>query len=669
MAVQIQYRRGTAAQWTSVNPVLAQGEPGYEYDTGKFKVGNGVNNWNALPYSSGTQGPIGLTGPTGPTGPQGPIGLTGATGAVGATGATGPIGPTGLTGPTGATGPQGPIGLTGPTGPTGATGPIGLTGPTGATGATGPQGLKGDTGDTGPQGPTGLTGATGATGATGPQGPIGLTGATGATGATGPTGPTGPQGVQGDVGPQGPIGLTGATGATGATGPTGPTGPTGATGPGVATGGTANQILAKINSTDYNTQWVDAPVSPYTSVLKHTVKAGEAINKGQAVYVSSADGTNMIVSKADNSTEATSSKTMGLLDATVSTNGFASVVTEGILTGLNTSSANAGDPVWLGTSGNLLYGLSNKPSAPSNLVFMGVVTRANSNNGEIFIRPQNGFELNELHDVQISSLASSDFLKWNGTAWVNDPINLGTDTTGNYVASLVAGTGISLANNSGEAATPTISVSDGLVPAGAVQMFAGSSAPSGWLLCTGQDVSRTTYSALFSAISTTYGVGDGSTTFNLPDMRARMPIGATNGSAPAGLSTRALGATGGAESVTLTGAQSGTSAHGHSHDITVRDAQNGNSNQTASTNLAHSHTVNGRQSASATHGHTGTTTVATAASNAGATNFPISTDSQLGTHVHTFFVQGGVSNSSAANAAESHENMSPFIALNYIIKT
>ena len=79
MAVQIQYRRGTAAQWTSVNPVLAQGEPGYEYDTGKFKVGNGVDNWNTLPYSSGIQGPVGPAGPTGPIGPQGPQGLTGPT--------------------------------------------------------------------------------------------------------------------------------------------------------------------------------------------------------------------------------------------------------------------------------------------------------------------------------------------------------------------------------------------------------------------------------------------------------------------------------------------------------------------------------------------------------------------------------------------------------------
>lgn len=56
MAIQIQYRRGTAAEWTSANPTLAVGEPGYETDTGKFKVGNGSTAWNSLAYSSGITG-------------------------------------------------------------------------------------------------------------------------------------------------------------------------------------------------------------------------------------------------------------------------------------------------------------------------------------------------------------------------------------------------------------------------------------------------------------------------------------------------------------------------------------------------------------------------------------------------------------------------------------
>jgi microcystin-dependent protein len=66
----------------------------------------------------------------------------------------------------------------------------------------------------------------------------------------------------------------------------------------------------------------------------------------------------------------------------------------------------------------------------------------------------------------------------------------------------------------------------GSLPAGAVMPYAGSTAPSGWLLADGSAVSRTTFAALFSAISTTFGAGDGSTTFNLPDMRGKFPVGA-----------------------------------------------------------------------------------------------------------------------------------------------
>lgn len=141
----------------------------------------------------------------------------------------------------GATGPQGIQGATGPQGP------IGLTGATGATGPQGPIGLTGTTGATGPQGPTG---------ATGPMGPQGPTGATGPMGLTGSTGLTGPQGAIGAIGPMGPQGPVGAIGPTGPTGATGATGPQGAAGQGVPTGGTTGQVLAKVNATDYNTQWV-----------------------------------------------------------------------------------------------------------------------------------------------------------------------------------------------------------------------------------------------------------------------------------------------------------------------------------------------------------------------------------------------------------------------------
>lgn len=189
------------------------------------------------------------------------------------------------------------------------------------------------------------------------------------------------------------------------------------------TGGTTGQVLSKVDGTDYNATWTDV-VASSTSVLKHAVKLGEAVTKGQAVYVSSADGTNMIVSKASNASEATSSKTLGLVETTGILNDQVNVITEGLLAGLDTSTATAGDPVWLGTGGNLIYGLANKPVAPNHLVFIGVVTRVQQNNGEIFVKVQNGFELNEIHNVLLEangSIADNEVLAYDTASglWKN----------------------------------------------------------------------------------------------------------------------------------------------------------------------------------------------------------------------------------------------------------
>jgi microcystin-dependent protein len=102
------------------------------------------------------------------------------------------------------------------------------------------------------------------------------------------------------------------------------------------------------------------------------------------------------------------------------------------------------------------------------------------------------------------------------------------------------------------------------VPAGTMADFAGTSAPTGWLACDGSAVSRTTYAALFTAISTTWGVGDGSTTFNVPDFRRRVAVG-SGGSGTATLAN-SVGSTGGAETHTLTSNE--MPAHTHSVDIT-----------------------------------------------------------------------------------------------------
>ena len=108
-------------------------------------------------------------------------------------------------------------------------------------------------------------------------------------------------------------------------------------------------------------------------------------------------------------------------------------------------------------------------------------------------------------------------------------------------------------------------------PAGTVNPYAGSTAPTGWLLSYGQAVSRSTYANLFAVIGTTYGSGDGSTTFNLPDMRGRVGAGLDNmgGTAASRLTStvltasNTLGATGGAQTHTLTEAQ--MPAHSHTY--------------------------------------------------------------------------------------------------------
>ena len=81
--------------------------------------------------------------------------------------------------------------------------------------------------------------------------------------------------------------------------------------------------------------------------------------------------------------------------------------------------------------------------------------------------------LNDLGDVTITAAADGDFLRWNGTAWINDAVNLSTDTIGSFVQSLVAGTGVTLTNNSGENATPTVAVDTAVIAPIASPTFTG----------------------------------------------------------------------------------------------------------------------------------------------------------------------------------------------------
>lgn len=149
----------------------------------------------------------------------------------------------------------------------------------------------------------------------------------------------------------------------------------------------------------------------------------------------------------------------------------------------------------------------------------------------------------------------------------------------------------------------------GAITTGFVSLWPTGPAPTGWLLCDGSAVSRATYADLFAAIGTTYGVGDGATTFNVPDTRGRAVAGAGTGS---GLTARSLGQQMGAED----------------HQLTLPELP------------AHTHnTAKSRSTLSATAGAAGGVSVT------------------------------GSDPTGSAGSDTAHNNMQPSLVLNWIIKT
>jgi len=199
------------------------------------------------------------------------------------------------------------------------------------------------------------------------------------------------------------------------------------------------------------------------------------------------------------------------------------------------------------------------------------------------------------------------------------------------------------------------------VAAGLIYPYAGSTAPTGYLMCDGSAVSRITYADLFEAIGTTYGAGDGSTTFNVPDLRGRIPLGSS--------SDYALGSTGGAAEVTLTKEQSGLPSHGHGF---TQPTVNGGKTTTGGGG-AHGHQHRGYYNTS-WDGTVGRQCMSRYYQNDEATDSSgviISVSNHTHEQVaHTHSVSGGaVSNNNGANASQAHTNLQPYTATNYIIST
>lgn len=220
--------------------------------------------------------------------------------------------------------------------------------------------------------------------------------------------------------------------------PQGQTGATGATGAGVPIGGTDGMVLAKIDATDYNTQWV----TPFALQVRNQVRneTGAQLDKGTVVYVNGAAGNKVTVTKALATGDATSAQTFAVLleDIPNNQNGYA--VTSGLLENLDTSAYAAGTQVYLSptTAGTFT---STKPSAPNHLVYVGVIERSHANQGTMLVRIQNGYELDELHDVAIASKTNNDLLAYESATdlWKNkSAATLGLATTSASDASYLA---------------------------------------------------------------------------------------------------------------------------------------------------------------------------------------------------------------------------------------
>jgi microcystin-dependent protein len=214
-----------------------------------------------------------------------------------------------------------------------------------------------------------------------------------------------------------------------------------------------------------------------------------------------------------------------------------------------------------------------------------------------------------------------------------------------------------------------------IVPAGTMTQFAGASAPTGYLLCNGDPVSRTTYSRLYTALGgsgSPYGQGNGSTTFNVPDLRGRAPVGAgtgaQNGASGTGaislgtsLSIRARGEWFGGESHSL----SESEIPAHNHTATVSDS-------------GHGHTVNQSNAG----GHTSTNVHPSGSNTNGGTfgyymvnhsnQFGTLGQSAIGDHGHSVSVNTNTTGVTVSIANKggggSHNNVQPSLVVNYIIK-
>jgi len=196
---------------------------------------------------------------------------------------------------------------------------------------------------------------------------------------------------------------------------------------GVPTGGSAGQILTKATAADYDTTWATSTSiqkgdGTYVLIRNNT---GSIITKGQVVYSNGANGNRVTVALAQANAESTSSRTYGVASEDIAINADGYVQIEGYLVGIDTASLGQGSQLYLSGTTAGAY-TTTKPYAPTHLVYVGTVVKAASANGggSILVKCQNGYELDELHNVDnnhTNTLADNDVLSYTSSTglWYN----------------------------------------------------------------------------------------------------------------------------------------------------------------------------------------------------------------------------------------------------------
>jgi hypothetical protein len=183
-------------------------------------------------------------------------------------------------------------------------------------------------------------------------------------------------------------------------------------------------IQPSLGNAPTNTTYWQLLASASTYKLTTTARnsTGATIPAGSVVYFSGATGNLPLLALSQAHTEITSTKTIGITAESIANNAAGSVVVFGLAESLNTSAFPDGSSLWL--SPTVPGGMTTvKPSAPDHMVFIGFVTRSHPTQGTIEVKVQNGFELQELHNVAISSVADHQVLKYDATTtlWKNAP--------------------------------------------------------------------------------------------------------------------------------------------------------------------------------------------------------------------------------------------------------